>query len=111
MSKLEFPYFAVVQIGYCIHGVGKTHAEAEADAQQYFPSDDEPEDEPEDEYQPASVKPKFDYLLDGSVGCVPCTKALFDDMEEWGERAQWRINSDGVYLNGEIDEDEDGEEK
>lgn len=87
MSNIEFTHYALIQVGHAIFGVGETEDDARDNAREWLDSHDAA-----DLDEPANV--------DGSICCVPCTKALYDRVMENGT-CTFGQSRNGVFLPSE----------
>jgi len=85
-------FYAVIQLGYLVFGVGSSAEEAIADAKQWVDGDLELIDERS--------------AVDGDLIVVECTKALHDEVEERGGDVVYEVLNNGLFgLASEVDDD------
>lgn len=75
-------YYAVIQVGYPVFGVGKTADEATKEAEEWAESLDLV-----DEHE----------AVDGDMVLVECSKALHDAVQQMGGDVIYEIDDDGLY--------------
>jgi len=85
-------YYAVIQLGYPVFGVGTSEEEAIADAKQWVDGDLELTDERS--------------AVDGDMVLVECTKALHNEVQENGGDVEYEALGNGLFgLADEVDDD------